>query len=125
MNGQEKSHSAIVAEKPTNGAGQPAEEPVEPRAGAKGKASQQSTSRTLCRIDASQALARIRQTATSVSPSLPEAGTGCLNWARPDLCGGRPVMDVPTAITFLIPANRRPDRQKSPLIPVRSSKIPY
>ena len=42
MNGQEKSHSAIVAEKPTNGAGQPAEEPVEPRAGAKGKAIQQS-----------------------------------------------------------------------------------
>src|SRR5208283_4427141 len=42
MNGQEKSHSAIVAEKPTNGAGQPAEEPVEPRAGAEGNASQQS-----------------------------------------------------------------------------------
>ena len=87
MNGQEKSHSAIVAGKPTNGAGQPAEEPVEPRAGAKGKASQQSTSRTLSRVDASQALERIRQTATSVSPS-PEARTGCLNWARPDLCGG-------------------------------------
>ena len=42
MNGQEKSHSAIVAGKPTNGAGQPAEEPVEPRAGAEGKAIQQS-----------------------------------------------------------------------------------
>ena len=42
MNGQEKSDSAIVAGKPTNGAGQPAEEPVEPRAGAEGKAIQQS-----------------------------------------------------------------------------------
>ena len=98
MNGQEKSHSAIVAGKPTNGAGQPAEEPVEPRAGAKGKANQQSTSRTLCRLDASQALERIRQAATPALPSSPEAGAGCLNWARPDLCGGRPEMDVPNAI---------------------------
>jgi hypothetical protein len=24
-------------------------------------------------------------------------GAGCLNWARPDLCGGRPAMVVPTA----------------------------
>src|SRR5208282_6694257 len=24
-------------------------------------------------------------------------GAGCLNWARPDLCGGRSVMTVPTA----------------------------
>src|ERR1700740_644684 len=24
-------------------------------------------------------------------------GAGCLNWARPDLCGGRSVMAVPTA----------------------------
>ena len=61
MNGQEKSHSAIVAEKPTNGAGQPAEEPVEPRAGAEGKAIQQSTSRTLRRVDAAKALERIRR----------------------------------------------------------------
>ena len=37
MNGQEKSNSAIVAERPTNGAGRrPAEEPAEPRARAKG-----------------------------------------------------------------------------------------
>lgn len=28
----------------------------------------------------------------------PEIGAGCLNWARPDLCGGRPVTAVPTAI---------------------------
>src|SRR5438094_7607453 len=40
-----KSDSAIVAGKPTNKAGQPAAEPVEPRAGAKGNASQQSTRR--------------------------------------------------------------------------------
>ena len=28
----------------------------------------------------------------------PEVGAGCLNWARPDLCGGRGVTRVPTAI---------------------------
>ena len=27
----------------------------------------------------------------------PLVGAGCLNWARPDLCGGRPAMAVPTA----------------------------
>ena len=28
----------------------------------------------------------------------PEVGAGCLNWASPDLCGGRGVTRVPTAI---------------------------
>ena len=28
----------------------------------------------------------------------PEVGAVCLNWARTDLCGGRAVMRVPTAI---------------------------
>ena len=46
MYDREKSDPAIVAGKPTNKAGQPAEEPVEPRAGAEGNASQQSTHRT-------------------------------------------------------------------------------
>jgi RNA-directed DNA polymerase len=63
MNGQEKSHSAIVAGKPTNGAGQPAEEPVEPRAEAKGNADQQSTRRAQDWGSVSQALERIRQAA--------------------------------------------------------------
>src|SRR6266516_1332739 len=45
MHGRGKSDSAIVAGKPTNKAGQPAAEPVEPRAEAKGNASQQSTRR--------------------------------------------------------------------------------
>ncbi len=63
MNGQEKSDSAIVAGKPTNGAGRPAEESVEPRAEAKGNASQQSTRRAQDRGSVSQALERIRQAA--------------------------------------------------------------
>src|SRR5271167_3183980 len=63
MNGAGKSDSAIVAAKPTNKAGQPAAEPVERRAGAKGNAGQQSTRRAQDRESVSQALSRIRQAA--------------------------------------------------------------
>ena len=56
MHGREKSDSAIVAVKPTNKAIPTAAEPVEPRAGAKGNARQQSTLRTQCRKRVSQAL---------------------------------------------------------------------
>ena len=38
MNGREKSHSAIVAVKPTNKAGRLVAEPTEPRAGTEGNA---------------------------------------------------------------------------------------
>src|SRR2546423_12778849 len=55
------SDSAIVAGKPTNKAGQLAAEPVEPRAEAKGNASQQRTRRTQSRVRVSHALERIRQ----------------------------------------------------------------
>src|SRR5690348_12099513 len=64
MHGREKSDSAIVAGKPTNKAGQLAAEPVEPRAEAKGNASQQRTRRTQSRVSVSHALERIRQTGT-------------------------------------------------------------
>jgi RNA-directed DNA polymerase len=63
MHGREKSDLAIVAVKPPNKAGQPAAEPVEPRAGAKGNADQQSTHRAQNRDRVSQALERVRQTA--------------------------------------------------------------
>ena len=63
MHGREKSDSAIVAGKPANKAAPTAAEPVEPRAGAKGNARQQSTLRTQCRKRVSQALERVRQTA--------------------------------------------------------------
>src|SRR6516165_3510495 len=56
MHGREKSDSAIIAVKPTNNAVPTAAEPVEPRAGAKGNARQQSTHVT-------QALERVRQAA--------------------------------------------------------------
>src|SRR5947199_8321374 len=54
---------ALQAVKPTNKAGQPAAELAEPRAGAEGNVSQQSTGRAQYRGTVSQALARIRQAA--------------------------------------------------------------
>src|SRR5262245_25860072 len=101
MHGREKSDSAIVAGKPTNKAGQLAAEPVEPRAEAKGNASQQRTRRTQSRVSVSHALERIRQTGTkkkTLCRHTPEVGAECPNGARSVLCGGRSVMSVPTAI---------------------------
>ena len=73
MHGHEKSDPVIVAVKPANKAEQPAAErsaaeptaaePVEPRAGTKGNADQQSTCRTQSRVSVSQALERIRKVA--------------------------------------------------------------
>ena len=57
----EKSDSAIVARKPTNKVERSAAEPVEPRAEAKGNASQQSTHRAQYRVRVTQALACIRR----------------------------------------------------------------
>ena len=73
MHGHEKSDLAIVATKPANkanlatvepSAGAHAAELVEQRAGTKGNADQQSTCRTQCRTNVSQALERIRKVAS-------------------------------------------------------------
>ena len=61
MHGHEKSDPAIVAVKPTNKAERSATELVEPRAGTKGNAGQQSTHWTQSQARVSQALERIRQ----------------------------------------------------------------
>ena len=81
MHEREKSDTAVVAVKPTNKAGATAAESVEPRAGTKRNASEQSTHRTLSRVRVTQALDRVRQ-AASASPSdtqgrsrMPESGT--------------------------------------------------
>ena len=63
MHEREKSDPAVVAVKPVNNAERSAAEPVEPRAGAKGNASQHSTHRTQGRERVSQALERVRQAA--------------------------------------------------------------
>ncbi|MER8964063.1 group II intron reverse transcriptase/maturase, partial [Mesorhizobium sp. M0701] len=63
MHDPEKSDSGIVAAKPTNKAGQPAAELVEPRPGTKGNAEQQHMHRTQSRARMSQSLDRVRQAA--------------------------------------------------------------
>src|SRR3981081_3909770 len=63
MHGPEESYAVVVAGKPTNKAERSAAEPVEPRAGTKGNADQQSTRRAQDRASVSQALERIRQAA--------------------------------------------------------------
>jgi hypothetical protein len=97
MHGREKSDPAIVARKLANKAGRPAAEPVERRAGAEGNTDQQSTRRAQNRVSVSQALDRVRQTCRQT----PKVGAVCGNAARTVLCGGRPVMGVPTAIPYI------------------------
>ena len=63
MHEREKSDPAVVAVKPVNNAERSAAESVEPRARAKGNASQHSTGRAQKRATVSQGLERIRQVA--------------------------------------------------------------
>ena len=63
MHDPEKSDSAVVAEKSPTKAGPPAAEVLEPRAGTKRNADQQSTHRTQTRARVTQALNRVRQAA--------------------------------------------------------------
>src|SRR6201998_2066949 len=63
MNGQEKSDSGMMAGNPTNKAGRPAAESVEPRPETEGNADQRSTLRTQGRERVTQALGRVRQAA--------------------------------------------------------------
>src|SRR3954451_6848441 len=106
MHEPEKSDFAIVATKPANKAGQPVAEPVERRAGTGRNVNQQSTCRAQNRESVSQALGRVRQPQRyAACRQTLLVGAGCLNWARPDLCGGRSVMAVPTANNL---KNRKP-----------------
>jgi len=84
MHDREKSDPAIVAEKPTNKAGQPAAESAEPRVGAEGNASWQSTHRTQGRERVSQALERVRQAARQRKK---EKFTALLHHVSVDLLG--------------------------------------
>jgi hypothetical protein len=98
----EKSDLGIVAKKPTNKAGQPVAESVERRPGTEGNANQQSTLRTQSRDRVTQALGRVWQTTNWWTAVIPKVGAGCLNWARPDLCGGMGVIPFPTATARLV-----------------------
>ena len=66
MHEREKPDPAVVAVKPVNNAERSAAESVEPRAGAAGNVSQQSTHRAQNRVCVSQALERIRQAANTL-----------------------------------------------------------
>jgi hypothetical protein len=103
MHGREKSDSAIVAGKPTNKAVPTAAEPVEPRAGAKGNASQQSTHRTQGRERVSQALERVRQAAQR---------TAC-GWRSSPLAPGGPETATPYSGPFLGARRRRKTCQRA------------
>jgi hypothetical protein len=99
MHDPEKSDSGRVAAKPTNKAGRPAAEPVEPRPGTKGNADQQSTHRTQSRVRVTQALDRVRQGPTCALTSntrgrsrMPKSGqSGSVRGAPSN---GRPYRDV-------------------------------
>src|SRR5262249_18457867 len=109
MHGHEKSDSAIVA---MNKAGRPAAEAVERRAEAKENANRCCTCRTQGRASVSLALERVRKAEASRQSS--EVGAVCRKAARTVLCGGRPVMGVPTAIARRLRLFRR---DQSPGLP--------
>jgi RNA-directed DNA polymerase len=81
MNGREKSDPAIVARKPTNEAGRPAEEPAERRAEAEGNVVQHNTHRTQNRERVTRALDRVREAARQRKK---ERFTALLHHVNPD-----------------------------------------
>jgi hypothetical protein len=110
MNGDGKSDSSIVPEKPPNKVTQVAAEVVEGRGLAKGNLFGRNMLRTQSRINMSSAHKRVRQARTidesewfchshlsSATALRPKARAGCGNSARPDLCGGPSARVVPTA----------------------------
>src|SRR6516165_8867343 len=116
--GHEKSDSAIAATKPPNKGGRPAAEAVERRAEAKENANRCRTCRTQCRESVSPAPERVRKAEASRQTS--EVGAVCRKAARTVLCGGRPVMGVPTAIfdpcIVGVLGRAAPQRRRSPSI---------
>ena len=97
MQGVEGSDSAIVAVKRTNEAGRPAEEPVEPRAGAEENAEQNGTPRTPSRQGASHGLDRVRQAvrfAVKYPRWEPDALIGPVRFCAGAPSNGRPYRDL-------------------------------
>ena len=107
MHGHEKSDSAIVATKPPNRAGRPAAEAVERRAEAKENANRCRTCRTQSREKRVTGVGA-RTEGREASRQTSEVGAVCRKAARTVLCGGRPVMGVPTAINYHYAPQGRP-----------------
>jgi hypothetical protein len=107
MHERGKSALAIVAVKPTNKAGRPAAEPVEPRVGTKGNADQQNARRAQNRESASSALDRIRRVAISDLPSPTRGGRrmresrtyGVVRGALSNECPYRDRAEIPAALS--------------------------
>ena len=97
--GQKRSDLFIVALKPANKPGRLGAELVEPRERTEGNTGEQHTCRTLCRVNVSQRLDCVRETARGIRRYPPEVGAQCVNRARWDLCGGCSAMGIPTAIS--------------------------
>src|SRR3712207_1407913 len=97
MHGSEKSDLAIVAKKPVNKDALASAELVEPRAGPRGTRA----SKARAGHRTGKACHRRWSAYGTSCRQAPEVGAGCGNTARPDLCGGRSVMSVPTAIPTL------------------------
>src|ERR1700721_4259417 len=95
-----------TATKPPNKAGRPAAEAVERRAEPKENANRCRTCRTQCRESVSPTPERVRKAEASRQTS--EVGAVCRKAARTALCGGRPVMGVPTAIVRNLGMGRDP-----------------
>src|SRR6266702_2014453 len=94
MHGRGKSDPVIVAVKPANNAERSTAESVEPRAGTKGNAGQQSACRTRSRVSASQALERIRQAFAVVTRGRSRMRESCMYGSvRGALSNGRPYRD--------------------------------
>jgi RNA-directed DNA polymerase len=88
MNGREKSVPVVVAVKSMNEAGQPGEEWMEPRAGAKGNVGRLITLRTQCRAGVSHALGHIRHAAVVAKPSDTRGGSRMRESRTYRLCAG-------------------------------------
>ena len=103
MHGLEKSDLAIVAVKPANKGAQGPAEWVERRAGTEGSMDRLRTRWTQSHGSMCHSGRAMHGATRPQGPLLcrhqPKVGAECLNWARSDLCGGRPVMGVPTAFS--------------------------
>src|SRR5665811_455950 len=100
MYDHEKSDPAIVAVKPTNKAGQPAAELVEPRAGAEGECEPAKHGPGTVpgnRVTGAEAHTEFRENITTRRYT-PEVGAVCPNWARTDLCGLRLASALKSAV---------------------------
>ena len=96
---REKSDSSIVVKTSGNKPAQAGADLAERREEAKGNAQRLNMRRTQSRESVSQQLERVRK-AYTLRRQTPKVGARCVNHARRDLCGGLPVMEVPTAIAW-------------------------